>query len=63
MGHSFSSKEQASFNFMAAVTIGSDLESNKIKPITVSVVSVSTVFPICHEEMGSGVMTLVLVEF
>ena len=38
------------------------LESKKIKPITISIVSVSTVFPICHEEMGSGVMTLVFVE-
>ena len=38
------------------------LESKKIKSVTVSIVSVSTVFPICHEEMGSGVMTLVFVE-
>ena len=29
VGHNFSSKEQASFNFMAAVTIHSDLEAQK----------------------------------
>ena len=31
VGHSFSSKEQASFNFMAAVTIYSDFGAPKIK--------------------------------
>ena len=31
VGHNFSSKEQASFNFMAAVTICSDFEPPKIK--------------------------------
>ena len=48
VGYSFTSKEQASFNFMAAVTICSDLEPQKIKSATVSTVSPS----ICHEEMG-----------
>ena len=48
-GHNFSSKEQASFNFMAAVTICSDLGAPpKIKSDTVSTVSP----PICHEVMG-----------
>ena len=41
VGHSFSSKEQESFNFMTAVTICSDLESKKIKSLTVSIVSPS----------------------
>ena len=45
VGHSFSSKEQASFNFMAAVTICSDSGAQKIKSVTVSIVSPS----ICHE--------------
>ena len=39
VGHSFSSKEQVSFNFMAALTICSDLEPKKIKFLTVSIVS------------------------
>ena len=39
--HSFSSKEQASFNFMAAGTICSDFGAPKIKSITVSVASPS----------------------
>ena len=43
--HSFSSKEQASFNYMAAVI----LESKKIKFLTVSIVSPS----IYHEVMGA----------
>ena len=38
-GHSFSSKEQESFNFMAAVNICSGLEPKKIKSLTVSIVS------------------------
>ena len=46
--HSFSSKEQASFNFMAALTICSDFGAPKIKSVTVSIVSPS----ICHEVMG-----------
>ena len=50
----FSSKEQASFNFMAAVTICSDLEPKKIKSVTVSIISPS----ICHEVMGPDAMIL-----
>ena len=42
-------------NFMAVITICSDLEPKKIKPVTVS-----TAFPsICHEEMGADAMILV----
>ena len=52
VGHSFSSKEQPSFNFVAAVTIYSDFggppPQKKIKSVTVSFVSSS----ICHEVMG-----------
>ena len=56
LGHSFSSKEQVSFNFMAAVTICSDFGAlPKIKPVTVSIVSPS----ICHEVMGLDAMILV----
>ena len=39
VGHSFSSKEQASFNFMTADTIRSNLEPKKIKSVTVAIVS------------------------
>ena len=53
--HSFSSKEQVSFNFMAAVTIYSDFGPKKIKSVTVSSVSLS----ICHEVMGPDAMILV----
>ena len=53
--HSFSFKEQLSFNFMAAVTDAVILEPKKIKSITVSIVSPS----ICHEVMGLDVMILV----
>ena len=49
---SFSSKEQASFNFMAAVTIHSDFGAQKIKAVTVSIVSTS----VFHEVMGPGAM-------
>ena len=42
-------------NFMAAVTVCSDLEPKKIKSVTVSIVSPS----ICHEVMGLNVMILV----
>ena len=45
VGHNFPSKEYASFNFMAAVTICSDLKTKKIKSDTVSTVSPS----ISHE--------------
>ena len=55
--HSFSSKEQASLNFMAAMI----LEPKKIKSVTVSTFSPS----ICHEVMGLDAMILVFlnVEF
>ena len=36
--HSFCSKEQVSFNFMAAVTICSEFGAKKIKSVTVSIV-------------------------
>ena len=48
VGHSFSSKEQASFNFRATVTIFSDFGAQEIKSVTVSVVSPS----VFHEAMG-----------
>ena len=55
-GHSFSSKEQASFHFMAAVTICIDLGAPpKIKFVSVSIVSPS----ISHEVMGPDVMIFV----
>ena len=50
--HSFSYKEQASFNFMAAVTIYGNFGTKKIKSATVSIVSPS----ICHEVMGLDAM-------
>ena len=49
--HSFPSKEQVSFNFMAAVI----LELNKMKFVTASTFSPS----ICHEVMESDAMILV----
>ena len=55
VGHSFSSKEQASFNFMAAVTICSDSDPQKIKSVTASTISPS----IHYEVMGPDVMILV----
>ena len=52
----FFPKEQASFNFMAAVTICSYFGApSKIKSITVSIVSLC----ICHELMGLDGMILV----
>ena len=54
-GHNFSSKKQVSFNFMVAVTICSDFGAQKIKSVTVSIVSPS----ICHEVMGLDAMILV----
>ena len=51
VGHSFSSMEQAPFNFMAAVI----LEPKEIKSDTVSTVSPS----VCHEVMGLDAMILV----
>ena len=55
--YSFSSKEQASFNFMAAVTHNLHwfLEPPQIKSVTVSIVSPS----ICHEVMRPDAMILV----
>ena len=50
--NSFSSKEQVSFNFTAAVTIISDFEAQENKSVTVSIVSSS----ICHEVMGPDAM-------
>ena len=44
-----------SFNFMAAVTICSDLGAQEIKSFTISIVSPST----CHETIGPDAMTLV----
>ena len=55
IGHNFSSKEQMYFNFMAAVTICSDVGAPQIKSATVSTVSPS----ICHEVMGPVAMILV----
>ena len=56
IGHNLSSKEEVSFNFMAAVTICSDFGAlQKIKSDTVSTVSAS----ICHEVMGLDVMIFV----
>ena len=54
VGHSFSSKEQVSFNFMAAITIYMILEPPKIKSVTISIVSPS----ICHEVMGPDAVIL-----
>ena len=55
VGHSFPCKEQASFNFMAAVTISSDFRAQKIKFLTVSIASPF----ICYEVMGPNAMILV----
>ena len=51
VGHSFSSKEQVSFNLMAAVTICSILETKKKKALTVSHL-------IRHEVMGLAMILL-----
>ena len=51
---SFSSKEQASFNFMAAVMSPVILEPKKIKCITVSIFYLT----ICHKVMGLNSMNL-----
>ena len=56
VGHSFSSREQVSFNFMHAVTICSDFGALEIKSITVAIASPS----ISHEVMGPDAMILVL---
>ena len=56
VAHRFSSKEQASFNFIAAVNICSDFgDYPRKKSLIVSIVSPS----ICHEEMGLDAMILV----
>ena len=52
---SFPSKEQASFDFMAAVPATVILEPKKIKPVTASTFSPS----IRHEEMRPDAMILV----
>ena len=52
--HSFSSKEQVSFNFMAAVIIHSDFGTQEKKSVTVSIVSPS----ICYEVMELDAMIL-----
>ena len=54
VGHSFPSKEQVSFNFMAEVTIHNDFGAPK-NSFTVSIVSPS----IYHEVMGLDAMILV----
>ena len=54
VGHNFPSKEQASFNFMAVITICSDFGAPKNK-VTVSTVSPS----IAHEVMGPDAMIFV----
>ena len=51
----FYSKEQASFNFMAAVKSTVILEPKDIKSLSISIVSPS----ICHEVMGPDAMILV----
>ena len=53
--YSFPCTEQVSFNFMAAVTIHSDLKCKKIKSVTASTFSPF----ICHEVMGLDGMILV----
>ena len=55
VGHSFSSKEQESFNFIAVFTICSDLRAPQNKVSHVPIVSPS----ICHEVMGQDAMKLV----
>ena len=53
--HSFPSKEQASFHFMAAVTVCSDFGAQEKKIVTASTFSPS----ICHEVMGPDAMIFV----
>ena len=52
-------KEQAPFNFMAAVTICSDFGAKKMESITVSIASPST----CHEVMGLDAVIVVFFEY
>ena len=56
VGHSFSAKEQASFNFKAAVTISSDFGASPPKNKDCHSFQC---FPICHEEVGLDAMILV----
>ena len=51
----FLQKEQESFDFMTIVTLCSDFGDQKIKSVTVSIVSPS----VCHEVMGSDAKILV----
>ena len=53
--HSFSSKEQESFNLWLQSPSAVILEPKKIKSVTVSIVSLS----ICHEMMGPDAKILV----
>ena len=53
--HSFPSKEQATFNFMATVTIHSDSGAQVKKSVTASTFSPS----ICQEAMGPNATILV----
>ena len=57
--HIFSSKEQVSFNFMAAVTVCSDFGAREIKNKICHCFHFSP--SICHEVMGLDAMILVLV--
>ena len=50
-----SSKEQVSFNIMAAGTVCSDFGAQEIRSVTVSIFSPS----ICHEVMETDAMILV----
>ena len=56
--HSFSSKEQESFSFMAAVTVQSDFGAQG-NNVSVSIVSPS----ICHEVMGQGDHSFLNIKF
>ena len=55
VGHNFSSKEEASFNFMAAITIHSDFGARKI---SLSLFPLPPHF-ICNKMMGPDAMILV----
>ena len=54
-GHGYGHNWYTPFNFMAAVTILSDLGAKEIKSVTVFIVSPS----ICHEVLGLDAMILV----
>ena len=55
VGHSFPSKEQASFNFMVAVTIYTNFGAQENKPVIISMFSPS----ICHKEMGPDALLFI----